>query len=147
MVIVKEDKPALQDESRDTKGRFKPGYSGNPKGQPLKENSITGHIRRLLAEEHDGTQTKGELIARKLIALALDGDRQAVDMVLDRMEGRPAQTLVHDTVRESTQSLLEGLAANRNGGSDAIQEQGRQTEEGQGEASEVKRDDIRDDKS
>ena len=133
MVIAQEDTPVIQDESRDDKGRFKPGYSGNPKGGPTNAKSISGHIRALLAES-DGDKTLAERIASKLIELALAGDRQAMDMVLDRMEGRPIQSLMTGSITESTQSLLEGLTANRNGGND---EQRREAEEAQGEAESV----------
>ncbi len=133
MVIAQEDTPNSQEAVRDEKGRFTKGHSGNYAGYPGDAKSISGHIRALLAES-DGDKTLAERIARKLIELTLAGDRQAMDMVLDRMEGRPIQSLMHGSITESTQSLLEGLTANRNGGENAVSEPGQEETSGEGQA-------------
>ena len=134
MVIVKEDTPTVQDTiERDARGRWQPGQSGNPLGHVKPEASLTSLLRKALSETLSDGRTRAEHIMERLVKLADDGDRQAIDMILDRTDGKPSQTLVHDTVRESKQSLLEGLAAIRNGGSD---EQGK-AEALQGESESV----------
>ena len=62
--------------------RFKPGVSGNPKGRPL--NSVT----TLLKNTDKETTHK---IARKLTKLAEDGDLKAIDMFIDRTDGKVEQ--------------------------------------------------------
>ena len=140
MVIAQEDKKGTDTvKQRNNSGLkpWQPGQSGNPNGRPKNPDSISACIRKILEETDSEGVTKAQLIAKKLLALALDGDRQAMDMVLDRMEGRPIQALMHGSVNETTQSLLEGLAANRNGGEDAIQGSGSKEAVQQGADEEV----------
>jgi len=89
-----------------TPHQFKPGQSGNPGGRP-KKPPITGYVleqldkpipeamRRnlpeIFVEIYGDTATFGQMIAFKLIAQAADGDMQAVNAVLDRVEGKVSQ--------------------------------------------------------
>lgn len=65
------------DLSRDDKGRFKPGHSGNPKGKPAGGPEINGRINELIcgkATEVDLRQIvfdKKEPIARRMAAVTL----------------------------------------------------------------------------
>jgi hypothetical protein len=62
--------------------RFQPGQSGNPDGRP---RGFEAMARKQLEEAAaDGDQTRGEQLVRKLIALAVGGNVQAIKLVLDR---------------------------------------------------------------
>ncbi|HQE95967.1 MAG TPA: DUF5681 domain-containing protein [Candidatus Marinimicrobia bacterium] len=76
-----------QDEKsgRDSSGRWKPGQSGNPAGRPPKDATwaqIFDEELNLIFK-NSGISTKRE-IARRLIALALNGNLRAISEILDR---------------------------------------------------------------
>ncbi len=60
---------------RDSKGRFKPGNSGKPKGI---RNRATQAVERLLEGE-------AEQLTRKAVEMALEGDSTALRLCLDRL--------------------------------------------------------------
>jgi hypothetical protein len=75
--------------SRNEKGQFVPGESGNPQGRPPKEESITDLLR--------ATVSKQELV-NKLLEIALQkGDKQALMYCIDRLDGKPRET-VHQMI-------------------------------------------------
>ena len=64
---------------REEKGRFKKGYSGNPKGKPTgARNKATQAALALL----DG---EAEALSRKAVELALEGDTGALRLCLERI--------------------------------------------------------------
>ena len=77
---------------------FKPGQSGNPRGRPRKENSLTAILEQLgdLAD----VSFNGEQIPRKR-ALAeaiwqkaiVDKDLMAIKYIFDRVDGTPIQAV------------------------------------------------------
>jgi hypothetical protein len=73
---------------------FKPGQSGNPAGRP-KYTVVSEALRAQLAEKMPdaGEETFAEALARALIDKALGGDVLAAREILDRVEGKPRQTL------------------------------------------------------
>ena len=77
-------------ENRDNSGRFVPGKSGNPAGRP-KKLPITEAIRQELEKKGRFNVANDVAIARKLIALALDGDLEAIREIADRAEGKSRQ--------------------------------------------------------
>lgn len=60
---------------------FKPGQSGNPNGRP--KDYITQAIRKIVTAE------EAEALAKVLTNMALSGDLKAMEMVMDRAEGKP----------------------------------------------------------
>jgi hypothetical protein len=80
-----------------TAPRFKPGQSGNPSGRP--KNVLSKSLRKKLEElESDApdARSNADLITDKLVTLALGGNLEAIKIVLDRMEGRPRQSISVD---------------------------------------------------
>jgi len=80
------------------KHEFKKGQSGNPKGRPRGSLSLSAILKKYLDQELDITdpitkqQVKkriGDIINLKLLAKAMQGDTKAIDMIYDRIEGKP----------------------------------------------------------
>ncbi len=71
--------------------QFKKGQSGNPGGRP-KSKPFTDALR-LAVHEADGDATKLRRIAAKLTEMAMDGDIQAIREIVDRIEGKPHQSM------------------------------------------------------
>ena len=71
--------------------QWKPGQSGNPKGRP-KTDSVTKAIRKLLDEGISG-EPLYEAIARVAIQRALKGDKAFWQFVVERMDGKVADSL------------------------------------------------------
>jgi len=73
------------------------GQSGNPNGRPPREHTLSEHLRAVLAEEVAGpngeTIPRALLLARTLVACALQGDVRAAGLILDRLEGKPRLSL------------------------------------------------------
>jgi hypothetical protein len=81
------------------KYQFKPGESGNPNGTPKGERLST-QIRRLLSEVGaKGTKgkeyTNGELIMKALLKKARYGDARSIEILFDRLEGKPKSGLLN----------------------------------------------------
>lgn len=75
---------------------WKPGESGNPNGRP-KRGWTWADLVEEAASELLGT-TSGEkieakkIIAKRLVKMAAEGDRQAIKDIMDRMDGYPQQS-------------------------------------------------------
>lgn len=102
--ITMSEKPAKDGKTkelkikRDEKGRILPGSILNPEG--MKPGTL--HFKTLLmrAIKEIGGKTKDgrsvdidEIIVKKLITMAGDGNLKAIEMVLDRVDGKPTQAL------------------------------------------------------
>ena len=79
---------------------FKPGQSGNPKGRP--KNSVTA----LLKAKPDADKVA---IATKLTNLAKEGDLKAIDMFIDRTDGKVIQQTDHTFNGEGLSTVLQRL--------------------------------------
>ena len=88
--------------------QFKPGESGNPAGRPKRlpvtdfiteqlEKPIPATMRAqlpaLFTEVYGENATFGQMLAYKVIAQAAKGDIQAMNTVLDRVEGKVRQNV------------------------------------------------------
>ena len=69
---------------------WKPGQSGNPSGRPKKDRALTAALEVEL-DKKVGRKTKRQLVAAKVVSLALDGDMTAAKFLADRTEGLPVQ--------------------------------------------------------
>ena len=72
---------------------WKPGQSGNPNGRPKDQFSFMGILRSALAEENRSGKSVGERIIARYIKLALAGNGQALEALVARIDGKPAQSL------------------------------------------------------
>ena len=81
---------------------FKKGVSGNPKGRPVGARSIKTVLKELL-EGIDSDKDWGNPIAKELVKIAFGGDSsdndklKAIQQMLDRMDGKPQQTIENTT--------------------------------------------------
>jgi len=71
------------------KHKFKKGQSGNPKGRP-KLPDIKDVLAQYLADEKDGVNALEAMILR-LRQMAVGGDLKAMEMLMDRANGKPKQ--------------------------------------------------------
>ena len=62
--------------------RFQPGQSGNPGGRP---KGMAAIAHKVMAEAvAEGDMTRAEALVRKLFELAMEGNVQAIKLLLDR---------------------------------------------------------------
>lgn len=97
----------------DGKGGWQPGQSGNPKGRPRKEESLTDLLRdeALLEDVKDGEGyvTRKQALSKKLWSMALGGDMCAIRYVYDRIDGKPEQYQNHDLEMSGADELIRIL--------------------------------------
>ena len=72
--------------------QWKPGQSGNPNGRPSKENCLTSLLKEAMKMvDKKKKLTYAQLLVITLINRALLGDTKAIDMILDRVDGKVVQ--------------------------------------------------------
>ena len=81
--------PVKQVKTRDKKGRWKEGTSGNPKGRPIKKLCIADILKDISSEEFDSNNSKLEKVLQVVFDKALKGDMKAIEFIADRLEGKP----------------------------------------------------------
>lgn len=87
--------------------QFNKGESGNPNGRPKGARSLSTILRAMLEEEIeitvDGKKEKKQfqdVIIRKLIKKANDGDLRAIQEIFNRIEGKPQDKIDLTTMGE-----------------------------------------------
>lgn len=112
------DKPAKQETNRDEKGRFVPGVSGNPKGRPPKEHSLTDAVR----EFFDANPEKKHELVKSVVNRAVRGDVTAAKLVWEYMDGKATQrTEIKDVTEEPEElQLLREIVERNEGASKSI---------------------------
>lgn len=90
---------------------FKPGQSGNPGGRP--RQVATKLLREMSAAQVEGAgdgETRLSRIVNQLLSKAEGGDLDAIKIVLDRLEGRPRQSVSLDmNERERYERMVENM--------------------------------------
>lgn len=87
--------------------QFKPGESGNLKGRPPKEWTMSGLIREATEEESETGVPKKFLIAKKLADKALSGDMVAIKEVNNRLDGMATQK--QEVTLNNPQHVIEDI--------------------------------------
>ena len=73
---------------------MKPGETRNPNGRPVGSLSMTTILKNLMNKKMDLVNDKPvNLINLKLIQKAMKGDVKAIEMIWDRLEGKPQQSV------------------------------------------------------
>jgi hypothetical protein len=99
-----------QNKNMPTGRRFKPGVSGNPLGRPKKDKCIPDLLRKIgdyhAPEElhdrvieyfelpNDTTLSMAEAVCMVVYMKAVEGQSWAINFIVDRTEGKPAQTII-----------------------------------------------------
>jgi type II secretory pathway component GspD/PulD (secretin) len=65
----------------------------NRRGRPKKGAALTDILSFKLDQKNDDGKLRREVIAEKLIAMAEAGDMAALRYVIDRLDGRPKETV------------------------------------------------------
>ena len=68
--------------NRDESGRFRKGHSGNLSGRPKKDRELTAALERAVDKD---------VLARRVVNLAMAGDSTLLKYIYDRIEGTPTQ--------------------------------------------------------
>lgn len=77
---------------------WQPGQSGNPNGRPVKPDCLTDCLRELAGlPDGPGGATRAQRLAGVLWGKALRGDVRAIALLLDRLDGKAAQSLRVDS--------------------------------------------------
>ena len=91
---------------------FKPGKSGNPNGRPKKGNSWKDVLSEAMEKEHTiggEKKTLKQIIGDVLSKKATKGDLKAIEMIMDRLDGKPTQHQVVDVNKEKMDELKDML--------------------------------------
>ena len=89
---------------KDNHGRFLPGGVPNPNGRPKKEASLTMLIQEMLDQQADyigvgavpTDKTWRQLVVKALFTKAVKGDIKAIDLILERCDGKVTQPVSSD---------------------------------------------------
>lgn len=98
---------------------------------PVNDNAVTGELilkkfNQSLNAQYDGRnkkhqgQTKLTAAVTSLVDKAADGDKEAVNMIMDRIMGKPAQLTQNINVTSSMDDFLSGLGGEPNNGRSVI---------------------------
>lgn len=82
---------------------WKPGASGNPSGKS-KMKLLSDDLRRLLTQN----PARIRRVTEKLVEMAEEGDLTAIQMVFDRLEGKPHQSIeIDQTVTQASAAEVD----------------------------------------
>ena len=80
---------------RNEKGQLLPGSVLNPDGKPIGTKHLSTQLKEMLFEKAEGSEhTHASLLNKRVLKKAIvDGDMRAVELVYDRVEGKPQQDM------------------------------------------------------
>jgi hypothetical protein len=79
---------------RDEKGRIVKGQTLNPLGKPVGARHMTTIIFDALSKVAKDTGTREDVeIVKTLLRKAKEGDTKAIEMIMDRTDGKPVQMI------------------------------------------------------
>ena len=84
---------------------YAPGESGNPEGRRVEFGKFRAALDRAIAQDDSKALRRS---AERLLALAADGDLQAIAMLADRLDGKARQSIDADV---NLRGLSQVLAA------------------------------------
>ncbi len=91
-MIEKDAKPVVM---RNEKGQLLPGFTANPHGKPKGSRHLTTLLREAIEKiSSDEDEPADRLIVKKLVQMAKSGDMRAIELVLDRIDGKASQAVV-----------------------------------------------------
>lgn len=112
------EKTGIEQEIRDSEGKFLPGISGNPDGRPKGSRSFTTKVREALEKIADGKDyTYEEAFIKSILKKAIvDGDSQIMRLIWNYLDGMPSNSLDITTAgeklnKELTSEDLDNLVA------------------------------------
>jgi len=94
-------------------GKFKKGHPGGP-GRPKGSVTAAKMLRELMSKELDAfdpfsKQTKKmsaqQIMLLKMMAQAMNGDKKAFELIFDRMEGKPHQSIQQETINVTAEDI------------------------------------------
>lgn len=112
-------------DARGPNGKFKPGKSGNPNGRPKGTKGLTTLLREalkqqayylsgpnkgqpiIIGEEH--VRWEQALIARVVDKAVSRGDYKTLNMIFDRLEGKPLATINFNEITEEQKKKEDAL--------------------------------------
>ena len=77
----------------------------NRRGRPKKGQALTDILNYKLDQKDATGKLQREAVAEKLIGLALEGDMTAIRYVMDRVDGRPKETVSLESTAIETKLL------------------------------------------
>lgn len=116
--------PQKQVNIKDAKGRYLPGYSGNPGGKPIGTLSLVGILRKQLTEHPEDAQA----IVTALITMGKTRELGAIKELLDRIDGKVAERHKIDMempvklVFVPAETLLKGHEASQDNQDEALED-------------------------
>ena len=102
-------------ETRNDKGQFVPGVSGNPAGKPVGSKSFTTKVKEALAKIADGKDyTYEEALVKAVMKKAIvDQDPKMIQLIWNYLDGKPTQKTVIDfgdqKIEESLDLIKEAI--------------------------------------
>lgn len=101
--------------------QFEKGRSGNPKGRPPKEWTMTGLYKEAGEEETETGEPRKKIVARKLWEKAQKGDVLAIKELGNRIDGMPKQSMDWQGVLEVVPILGGHALPSNHGDQEAIE--------------------------
>lgn len=87
---------------------LKPGMTNNRKGRPPKSQAFTELLREFGERKPTAKskRTNKEAVVAKLYALAKSGDREAIKYLMDRIDGKPKQSVEADITKRELPDII-----------------------------------------